>query len=355
MEASDVVYREVPGVYIITRDTFVTASSSTNSEDVVALDKGSVVVVSEIVRLFDEHRIRGRLQCPQGWVSLVNTSDGSRWAEHISPGSYVIVCDTSVTRSQSAESSDISVLNEGTLVTVCDVVYISAENRVRGRIDDPAGWISLQSNDGEDQWAKAVEKEDAEVRSALRQVGSKLEFRSLRRVMRRAYEHVDVAHRGATEVWRTPLSLFDTRAEREATSQSVPSWAVKFVRIAQGLAGEASRLHDLTDTYESQIKAALKTGRGLHRVNRFGERRWWRLVGCCASWQSSCRADIVNPAADTGAAKSAGIRGFADAASDRWQWPVMGRNAGRNLAMVERRGVCGWLPNGCCARELVRG
>lgn len=46
------------------------------------LHEGDVVDVVETRFLVDEHRLRGRLAKPNGWISLRNTETGFTWAEH---------------------------------------------------------------------------------------------------------------------------------------------------------------------------------------------------------------------------------------------------------------------------------
>lgn len=74
----------------------------------------------------------------------------------------------------------------------------------------------------------------------------------LREQLRSAHHGVDIGHREATTIWRSPLSLFDDKS----VDADVPLWAVRSVLEAQALVEEAAELGDLTDVYEAQIVTA---------------------------------------------------------------------------------------------------
>ncbi|CAE8642109.1 unnamed protein product [Polarella glacialis] len=72
-----------PGNYTIVHDgSAVTPTVALGSDtDIVAqLSAGTKVIVSEIVNNDKEQRIRGRIARPAGWISLLNTENGKRWA-----------------------------------------------------------------------------------------------------------------------------------------------------------------------------------------------------------------------------------------------------------------------------------
>ncbi|CAK0796032.1 unnamed protein product [Prorocentrum cordatum] len=46
---------------------------------------GSPVRVLEVVHLPSQRRLRGRLEHPAGWISLLNTATGARWAQRVGP------------------------------------------------------------------------------------------------------------------------------------------------------------------------------------------------------------------------------------------------------------------------------
>jgi hypothetical protein len=69
-----------PGIYVIVDDCLVTESKSTDSRDVSELKSDQRVRVLEVVRVEEAERMRGRIEQPEGWISLQNTSSGDRWA-----------------------------------------------------------------------------------------------------------------------------------------------------------------------------------------------------------------------------------------------------------------------------------
>jgi len=69
-----------PGAYVITHDHTAVTSGVLLSEPVDFLSAGTLVSVVEVTRCEDENRIRGRIEKPEGWISLENTQDGYRWA-----------------------------------------------------------------------------------------------------------------------------------------------------------------------------------------------------------------------------------------------------------------------------------
>jgi len=73
--------KDEPGDYVIKTTAYVTKSLLPNTEDMIAeLRPGTVVRVSEVVLLPEQHRARGRIEEPAGYISLRNTKDGFRWA-----------------------------------------------------------------------------------------------------------------------------------------------------------------------------------------------------------------------------------------------------------------------------------
>lgn len=145
-----------PGYYRIAKDgTAVTEMPSVDSKDVAALKADTIVHVSEVV--VDQGRTRGRVDSePPGWVSLVKHEGGQRWAtKEGDPGTYTIEVDgTAVTEAASVDSSDVTKLPVGTVVEVVEVAV--QKERIRGRIVEPAGWISLVKLSSGQRWAAKV-------------------------------------------------------------------------------------------------------------------------------------------------------------------------------------------------------
>merc|ERR1712217_504269 len=69
------------------------------------------------------------------------------------PGEYVITKMSAVKSGISTKSPHIGTLSGDTLVEVLQVVSYIKENRVRGRIKKPAGWISILNIEDGTRWA----------------------------------------------------------------------------------------------------------------------------------------------------------------------------------------------------------
>jgi len=73
-----------PGAYLLVDDTALTPTADlcSASDIVTTLHAGTVVNVLEVVHKISDKRIRGRINNPsRGWISLLDTSGGKRWAE----------------------------------------------------------------------------------------------------------------------------------------------------------------------------------------------------------------------------------------------------------------------------------
>lgn len=76
--------KDGPGLYIITHSqTGVTSGMSISTGVTTFLVTGAVVNVLETSSSPAEMRVRGRVERPAGWISLVDTTDGYRWAERL--------------------------------------------------------------------------------------------------------------------------------------------------------------------------------------------------------------------------------------------------------------------------------
>lgn len=70
-----------PGMYEIVHDNATVRSAAVTSSPVVAkLREGEMVKVVEVETVESEARVRGRLEEPVGWISLMDLQDGFRWA-----------------------------------------------------------------------------------------------------------------------------------------------------------------------------------------------------------------------------------------------------------------------------------
>merc|ERR1711988_389563 len=165
LESLDTGYRWVereddrPGTYTILHHTVMTKGESRKSDSTVELQTGAQVTVVEVKLMSAERLLRARIADPPGWISLENLDTGYRWAERVEdrPGTYTILHYTMMSKGESLKSDGTIELQTGAQVTVVEVKLMSAERRLRARIADPPGWISLENLDIGYRWAKRVE------------------------------------------------------------------------------------------------------------------------------------------------------------------------------------------------------
>jgi len=71
-----------PGVYVVTHGMVaVTADPSPASAIVTPLLAGARINVVEVVRMEEDQKIRGRIDNPAGWISLMDLVNGRSWAQ----------------------------------------------------------------------------------------------------------------------------------------------------------------------------------------------------------------------------------------------------------------------------------
>jgi len=86
-ELDHIVQEVKPDMYtIIHQNTSVTETRDKDGRPLASLDKGTHVRVLEVVRMPEQSRVRGRLEDPAGWISLLDTETGYRWAENAGQG-----------------------------------------------------------------------------------------------------------------------------------------------------------------------------------------------------------------------------------------------------------------------------
>lgn len=68
-----------PGEYRLVNEGYPTADASTESDDIGELPPGTLVNISEVVVMLEEKRVRGKIDKPAGWLSLLKLDDGYRW------------------------------------------------------------------------------------------------------------------------------------------------------------------------------------------------------------------------------------------------------------------------------------
>jgi len=173
-QVSDVapeVSEDGPGLYTLTRAVFVAPDCNNLDPDddelVEELEPGEQVWVQEVVLLKEEERLRARIEEPAGWISILNTSSGRRWArraedaeESDGPGTYVLLANTVVAPSSACltpmEEQEVDDLDQGDEVEVLEVVDLKRFNRIRARLKCPAGWITLCNTNNETRFAKRI-------------------------------------------------------------------------------------------------------------------------------------------------------------------------------------------------------
>jgi len=155
-----------PGVYVVIMEGTALTSESVPSQETTLreIEVGTRVVIDEVVQLYDIKRVRGRAINPEGcegWISLLDTETGYRWAEQqdMSPGTYVVIAEGTTVTTNKFPSKDTIVqqIVSGSTVEILEVAHIDQIKRVRGRIQDPPGWISLLDTEYGFCWA---EKQD---------------------------------------------------------------------------------------------------------------------------------------------------------------------------------------------------
>lgn len=72
-----------PGNHVVVDDVEVTAGASLSSQPLAVLSKGFIVEIVQIVKLPMERRLRGFLQSPAGWVSIMDLADRRIWLQKV--------------------------------------------------------------------------------------------------------------------------------------------------------------------------------------------------------------------------------------------------------------------------------
>eukprot|EP00929_Paragymnodinium_shiwhaense_P089056 TRINITY_DN49315_c0_g1_i1.p1 TRINITY_DN49315_c0_g1~~TRINITY_DN49315_c0_g1_i1.p1 ORF type:complete len:1277 (-),score=256.19 TRINITY_DN49315_c0_g1_i1:85-3915(-) len=85
-EVQDDTMTDSPATYVTWHSTVVRATAELSSPEVDTLTSGTEVVVVEVVTLVDGKRVRGRIENPAGWISLLDIETGNRVAAKVSRG-----------------------------------------------------------------------------------------------------------------------------------------------------------------------------------------------------------------------------------------------------------------------------
>jgi len=70
------------------------------------------------------------------------------------PGTYEVRFACSVTEEMTSKSREICELTKGNIVNVLEVVLLKDESQIRGRIEAPSGWVSLEDTSSGARWAE---------------------------------------------------------------------------------------------------------------------------------------------------------------------------------------------------------
>lgn len=85
-EEQDDTLVDSPALYVTWHSTVVRAAAELTSLEVDTLTMGTEVAVLEVVSLVEGRRVRGRIENPAGWISLLDTETGNRVAAKVSRG-----------------------------------------------------------------------------------------------------------------------------------------------------------------------------------------------------------------------------------------------------------------------------
>jgi len=85
-QCSEAAIVDAPGSYIITNPaTLGSGLRVSSSTPITELVPGTCVNVLEVIPVVDEERVRARIEEPRGYISLLNTGSGDRWARPAVP------------------------------------------------------------------------------------------------------------------------------------------------------------------------------------------------------------------------------------------------------------------------------
>ncbi|CAK0877717.1 unnamed protein product, partial [Prorocentrum cordatum] len=130
----------------------VTAGRSCASTTVGEVRAGTIVGALAIHEDSDQGCRRAQIASPGGWITLLDTGSGCRFARRVSedgPGGYAVVSTGSasllpVTESAERESRVVAELGTGSCVAVVELAPRLVAGRLRARIVIPAaGWVTV--------------------------------------------------------------------------------------------------------------------------------------------------------------------------------------------------------------------
>jgi len=193
------------GVYDITAEVMeVSSGIALDSGSVASLKTGDVITVTKVEYHQADNRVRALIETPKGWVSLLDTEDGFRWAQdrtafckgvmscswntdkcisqdgkclplaaakatattatvdfdisEFALGAYDMLEGGIVSEGKEIATADLGKLDMGATVNVVEVEYVASISRVRARIEQPSGglsgWISLLDTEEGFRWVQ---------------------------------------------------------------------------------------------------------------------------------------------------------------------------------------------------------
>lgn len=74
------------------------------------------------------------------------------------PGEYLLLKEVFVRRELSLDSPQVGELKQGSSVTVTEIVNLADKKKVRGRVKEPAGWITIKDSVSGILWASCTHK-----------------------------------------------------------------------------------------------------------------------------------------------------------------------------------------------------
>jgi len=151
---------ETSRIYRLMGDAVLRDGPLLSSKNLQTVPGGDLLEVVEVVQVRSENRLRGRVRDPVGWISLESLDSRWQWAALVHgedlPGMYHLIGDSVLRDASSVTSKKLGVLKSGSDVEVMQVIQVDAVNRLRARVKQPAGWISLKSLDSKWRWATPI-------------------------------------------------------------------------------------------------------------------------------------------------------------------------------------------------------
>jgi len=111
-------HEDTCGSYIITAAALLGKGAELSSDDLQWLEEGAAVHVVEIWRDEVGKRVRGRVEEPAGWISLLDIEHNARWAVRQGGGGGGVVALYASTSSSTSEATATAKADLNTVATV---------------------------------------------------------------------------------------------------------------------------------------------------------------------------------------------------------------------------------------------